>query len=82
MQKVINVLALLSFATSATIVGAGAYVYVNRDAIKAQAEEQIKEAIGSAIGGQLGSTLLSGEAMDPVQGMDETGAIPIPSLPF
>ena len=33
MQKLINVLALTSFAVSAAVVGAGAYVYVNKDAL-------------------------------------------------
>ena len=32
-QKLINVLALTSFAVSAAVVGAGAYVYVNKDAL-------------------------------------------------
>ena len=33
MQKLINVLALASFAVSAAVVGAGAYVYANKDAL-------------------------------------------------
>ena len=33
LQKLINVLALTSFAVSAAVVGAGAYVYVNKDAL-------------------------------------------------
>ena len=33
MQKLINVLALASFAVSAAVVGGGAYVYLNKDAI-------------------------------------------------
>ena len=33
MQKIINVLALGSFAVSAAVVGAAGYVYVNQDAI-------------------------------------------------
>jgi hypothetical protein len=32
MQKLINLLALASFGVSAAIVGAGAYVYLNKDA--------------------------------------------------
>ena len=81
MQKIINVLALLSFATSASIVGAGAYVYLNKDALIEQAKEEMFAQIGEALGGQLGSTLLSGGA-DPVAEMDTSGALPIPSIPF
>ena len=33
MQKVINVLAVLSFLGTVSIIGGGAYVYVSRDAI-------------------------------------------------
>ena len=33
MQKLINVLALASFAVSCAVVGAGAYVYANKDAL-------------------------------------------------
>ena len=33
MQKLINVLALASFAVSVAVVGAGAYVYANKDAL-------------------------------------------------
>ena len=81
MQKVINLLALLSFAVSAGIVGAGAYVYLNKDALIEKAKEEVFAQMGEALGGQLGQTLLSGDA-DPVKGMNETGAISIPSVPF
>ena len=40
--------------------------------------EGIKDAIG---GSQLGSALLSGPA-DPIEGMDESGAVPIEVIPF
>ena len=33
MQKLINVLALASFVVSGAVVGAGAYVYANKDAL-------------------------------------------------
>jgi len=83
MQKVINVLALASFAVSAAVVGAGAYVYVNQDNIKAEIERQVINGVKGAVGGALGRALTSGPALpDPVAGMDETGAVPIPSVPF
>ena len=44
MQKLINLLALASFGVSAAIVGAGAYVYLNKDAmIESAKEEAIKQ---------------------------------------
>ena len=44
MQKLINLLALTSFGVSAAIVGAGAYVYLNKDAmIESAKEEAIKQ---------------------------------------
>lgn len=71
MQKLINVLALTSFAVSAGIVGGGTYLYVNREAIKEQAVEVAKAEIGNMMGGALGSALLSGpadsELPDPAQ---------------
>ena len=41
MQKVINILAVSSFVVSAGVVGVGAYVALNREAIKEQIKEQI-----------------------------------------
>lgn len=78
MQKIINVLALASFAVSASVVGAGSYVYLNRDALIEKAKERAAELIGS----QLGSALLTGPAVDPVAGMDESGAVELPVIPF
>ena len=42
MQKLINLLALTSFGVSACVVGAGVYVYQNKDAI-------IEDAVNSAV---------------------------------
>ena len=44
MQKVINVLAVLSFVGTAGIIGGGAVVYLRRDAIV----EQVKEGVAAA----------------------------------
>ena len=54
--------------------------YVNRDALLEQAKEEVFAAMGEALGGQLGQTLLSGP--DPTLDMDESGAVPIPAIPF
>ena len=81
MQKVINVLAVASFVVSAGVVGAGVYVAVNKEAIKENIKEQVIEGVKGSIGGALGGALLSSPA-DPVAGMDESGAISLPVLPF
>jgi len=56
-QKVINVLAVASFAVSGAVVASGLYVYVNRtsiiDGIKSQALEAVLGGAGG-IGGALG----------------------------
>ena len=53
------------------LVGSGAYVYMNREAIKQQAVDAAKAEIGNMMGGALGSALLSGpadsELPDPAQ---------------
>ena len=53
MQKVINVLALASFAISGAIVAGGAYVYLNKDAMIESAKERITKAATEAIAGAL-----------------------------
>ena len=56
-QKVINVLAVASFAVSGAVVASGLYVYVNRgsiiDGIKSQAIEAVLGGSGG-LGGALG----------------------------
>ena len=49
MQKVINVLAVLSFLGTASIVGAGAYVYINKDSLIEQAKEAATKAATEAV---------------------------------
>ena len=53
MQKIINVLALTSFAVSAAVVGGSTYVYLNKDAIIERAKERIANAATEAIAGAL-----------------------------
>ena len=53
MQKVINVLAVLSFVGTAGIIGGGTAVYLNKDSIIENAKNQIAAAAGEAIAGQL-----------------------------
>ena len=84
MQKVINALAIISFGVSGCIVGGGAYVYLNKDALIEQAKEaaaaEIQNAIGGALGGsQLGQTLMGGPADDSESPV--ALPVPMPSLP-
>tara|TARA_A200000159_G_scaffold162631_1_gene186937 strand:+ start:3022 stop:3282 length:261 start_codon:yes stop_codon:yes gene_type:complete len=53
MQKVINVLAVLSFVGTAGIVGGGAAVYLNKDSIVENIKSQVAAAAGEAITGAL-----------------------------
>tara|TARA_R110002012_G_scaffold316989_1_gene532682 strand:+ start:231 stop:488 length:258 start_codon:yes stop_codon:yes gene_type:complete len=85
MQKIINVLALGSFAVSAAVVGAGAYVYINQDAIvdgiKEQATSMITDAVGGAVGdipNLLGGDSTTGGSDSPLPGIGSPGAV----LPF
>ena len=57
MQKLINVLALSSFLVSATAVGGGVYIYLNKDALIEKAKSQVMESIlpGSLVGGLSGA---------------------------
>ena len=61
MQKVINVLSVLSFVGVAGIIGGGTYVYLQRDAIidgvKEQVTKHATEAITNALPGMLDSAM-------------------------
>tara|TARA_B100000287_G_scaffold369965_1_gene367162 strand:+ start:214 stop:468 length:255 start_codon:yes stop_codon:yes gene_type:complete len=56
MQKIVNVLALASAAVSIAVVGTGAYVYVNKDAIIESVTEKALGSLGG-LGGSLGEDL-------------------------
>ena len=53
MQKLINVLALASFAVSAAVVGGGTWLYLNKDAMIENARGKIAAAATEAIAGAL-----------------------------
>ena len=53
MQKVINVLAVLSFLGTASIIGGGVYVYLQKDALIESAREKVAKAAAEAIAGAL-----------------------------
>ena len=61
MQKVINILALLSFIGTAGIIGGGTYVYLRRaeisDNVKAEVTKAATEAITEALPGLLDNAM-------------------------
>ena len=88
MQKVINVLSVLSFIGTAGIVGGGSYVYLNKDSIienvKGQVAAAAAEAISGALPGMLDSAMpelpgATGGVMPSVPSMPTTTG---PALPF
>ena len=79
MQKVINVMAVLSFVGTAGIVGGGAYLYTQKDAISAQVMGKVAAAATEAISGALPG-MLSGSMPELPK---ETGGAALPmSVPF
>ena len=57
MQKIINVLAISSFAISLTVVGGGVYLYTQKDAIIDNVKSNIMEAVLPSIGGGITNSL-------------------------
>ena len=82
MQKVINVLAVLSFVGTAGIIGGGTVAYLRRDAIIEQVKENVTKAATEAIAEALPGML---DAAMPELPAATGGAIPstsTPALPF
>ena len=57
-QKVVNVLAVASFAVSGAVVASGLYVYVNRDSIIDGVKSQVLGSLAGGLGGGLGGGAL------------------------
>ena len=75
MQKIINVLAVASAVVSVAVVGTGAFVYVNKDAII----EDIKEKALGGLGGSFGGGSLGGDF--PIGAPDLASPTPQASAP-
>ena len=73
MQKIINTLAVLSFVGVAGIVGGGAYVYFQGDALLENAKAKIAEAATAAMAGALPGLLDSA-----VPAVPEATSLPVP----
>ncbi len=84
MQKVINVLAVLSFVGTAGIVGGGTALYLNKDSIVENVKSQVASAAAEAIAGQLPGMM---DSAMPELPSATGGALPLPTttgpaLPF
>ena len=81
MQKIINVLAVASFALSGAIAASGVYVYVNRDSIIDGIKSQVMGGIGGAAlggaAGSLGGGALTGDVGLPIDTQPQASA-PVP----
>ena len=51
LQRIVNVLAVASFAVSGAVVASGVYVYVNRDSIIDGVKSQVMESVLGGAGG-------------------------------
>ena len=80
MQKVINVIALLSGLVSLSVLGGGAYLYVNKDAliedVKMTATKAVSKAVAEALPGMIDAAMP--EIPAPVEVPKATGGV----LPF
>ena len=90
MQKLINVLSVLSFIGTASIIGGGAYVYLNKDSIveniKSQVAAAATEAITGALPGMMDAAMpelpsVTGGVVPPTQpALPKTTGLPIPGM--
>ena len=80
MQKVVNVIALLSGLVSLSVLGGGAYLYVNKDAliedVKMTATKAVAKAVAEALPGMIDEAMT--EIPAPVEVPKATGGV----LPF
>ena len=88
MQKIVNVLALASFAVSGAVVGSGIYVYLNRtsiiDGVKSQVMDAVTGSLGGlgALGGAAGGALpLGSNELASPETPQATAPIPSSGLP-
>ena len=77
MQKLVNVLAVASFAVSGAVVVSGVYVYVNRDSIIDGVKQKVMGGFGGA---SLGGGALTGDVGLPISTQpDAAPSAPVPS---
>ena len=85
MQKLINVIALLSGLTSAALIGGGAYVLLNKDAMiesaKKAAIEQVTASVTEALPGMISGAMpempkMTGGAIPGGSSLPKTTGLP------
>ncbi len=84
MQKIVNVLAIASFAVSGAVVGSGVYLYLNRASIIDGVKSQVMEAVTGSFGGAagLGGGSLPIGTPDLAPPADSAAAPSAPSAPI
>ena len=86
MQKIVNVLALASFAVSGAVVGSGVYVYLNRASIIDGVKSQVMEAVTGSLGGLGGAAGIGAPDLSPSPAPNQASAPaslpPISPRPF
>ena len=80
-QKIINVLAVASFAVSSSIAAGGVYVYVNRDSIIDGIKSQVMGSLG---GSSLGGALTGDVGITPDSNASQGASLglPVPGSAF
>ena len=73
MQKIVNVLAVASFALSSAIAASGVYVYVNRDSIIDGVKQKVMGGFGGAA---LGGGALTGDVGLPMATQPDAAPVP------
>ena len=86
MQKLVNVIAVVSGVVSLTVVGTAGYVYVNKDAIIQSVTDKALGSLGG-LGGALGGGALGGDALpigtpDLAPAADAPAQAAAPDAPF
>ena len=80
-QKIINVLALASTVVSVAVVGTGAYVFVNKDAIVDDVKSKVQDAVLGSLGGLGGGVPSVGADSLPLGSNDLSPTAPQKSAP-
>ena len=75
-QKIINVLAVASFAVSGAVVISGLYVYVNRDSLIDGIKSQVMGGLAGGLGGGIGGGALVPEIGSGIPSGSSTAAAP------
>ena len=83
-NDIANAISIISGVTLAGIVGVGAYVFINKDAIVDNIKSQAIEAVTGSLGGALGGDLPIGAPdLAPPAGQASAGlGLAVPSSPF